>query len=99
MNGSDDFRDGDPNFQNHQFAIAWHAQSCCSRLEGITKGDMKPAQAVKRLATIQLGHFEVCHGGVFACSKCAMDAASRSKSGREPLRGEIRGMWGQTRAQ
>ena len=45
-----------------------------------------------------LEHFEVCHGGVFACSKSAMEA-SRSKSCREPFRGEMRGIWWQTWAQ
>ena len=38
--------------------------------------------------------FEVCRGGVFACSKRAM-YASRSKSCREPFRVESKGNVGQ----
>ena len=92
----------DPNFQATSVrwcAMAWYAQSCCGRLRGAAKGDVGPTEAAKSPASTQLEHFEVWHGGAFACSKCAMDAASRSKSGREPFRGDIRGMWKQTRAQ
>ena len=77
----------DPNFQATSVrwcAMAWYAQSCCGRLRGAAKGDVEPTEAAKSPASTQLEHFEVWHGGAFACSKCAMDAASRYKSGREP---------------
>ena len=61
-------------------------------------GDVKPTEAPKSPASTQLEHFEVCHGGVFACSKSAMEV-NQSKSSREPFRGEIRGIWWRTWAQ
>ena len=61
-------------------------------------GDVKPISAPKCPASTQLEHFEICHGGVFACSKSAMEV-NQSKSSREPFRGEIRGIWWRTWAQ
>ena len=91
------FRDR-PKLPGHLCAMIWHAQSCCGRLGGTAKGNVKPTDAGKSQATTQLEHVEVCHGGVFACSKGAMDA-SRSKSCREPFRGEMSEIWGQTWSQ
>ena len=39
-------------------------------------GNVKPTDAGKYLATTQLEHGEVCHGGVFTCSKSAMEVVS-----------------------
>jgi hypothetical protein len=58
-----------PKLPGHPCAMIWHAQSCCGRLGGTAKGNVKPTDAGKSLATTQLEHVEVCHGGVFACSK------------------------------
>jgi hypothetical protein len=52
---------------------------------------VKPTKAPKSRASTQLDNVEVCRGGVFACSKGAMDA-SRSKCCREPFRGELRNL-------
>ena len=73
----------DPNFQATSVrwcAMAWYAQSCCGRLRGAAKGDVEPTEAAKSPASTQLEHFEVWHGGAFACSKFAMDAASRLRA-------------------
>ena len=59
---------------------------------------MKPTYAPKSPASTQLEHVEICHGGVFACSKSATEV-NRSWSSRESFRGEIRGIWWQTWAQ
>ena len=60
-----------------------YRQGRCEADRGPEEPSIDPARA-----------FEVCHGGVFACSKSAM-YASRSKSCREPVRGEMRGIGGQ----
>ena len=86
----------DPNFQATNVSeIAWIAQSCCGRLGCTARGNVKPSEAPKSPATTQLEHFEVCHDGVFACSKSATEV-NRSKSSRASFRGEIRGIWRQT---
>jgi hypothetical protein len=59
---------------------------------------VKPTEPPKSPASTQLEHFEVCRGRVFACSESAMEV-NRSKSSREPFRGETRGIWWQTWAQ
>ena len=73
---SDDFRDGWPKLPCHPFAVVWYAQSCCGLLGSTTGGDVKPTDPPKSLATTPLEHAEACHGGVFACSKSAMEVVS-----------------------
>ena len=73
---SDDFRDGWPKLPGHPCAMVWYAQSCCSLLESTTGGDVKPTEPPKSLATTPLEHVEACHGGVFTCSKSAMEVVS-----------------------
>ena len=53
---------------------------------------MKPTKAPKSRASTQLDNVEVCRGGVFAASKKGAMDASRSKSCREPFRGEMRSL-------
>ena len=46
-----------------------YTHSYCSRLGYTARGNVEPTEAPKSPATTQLEHFEVCHDGVFACSK------------------------------
>ena len=73
---SDDFRDGWPKLPCHPFVVVWYAQSCCGLLGSTTGGDVKPTEPPKSLATTPLEHVEACHGGVFTCSKSAMEVVS-----------------------
>ena len=79
---SDDFRDGWPKLPGHPCAMVWYAQSCCSLLGSTTGGDVKPTDPPKSLATTPLEHVEACHGGVFTCSKSAMEVVSDKEQQR-----------------
>ena len=62
----------DPNFQ--VFHIRRSGTAGATAVDfGVPSvgGDVKPIQIAKSLATTLLGHFEVCRGRVFACSKSA----------------------------
>jgi hypothetical protein len=88
----------DTNFQATHVRWAGTPRAAAVGLEVPPGATCSQPRAPESLASTQLASVEVCRGGVFACSIGAMDA-SRSKSCREPFRGELRENWGQTWSQ
>ena len=87
----------DPNFQATN--VRWSGTPRAAAVDSeVPRGNVKPTDAGKSLATTQLEHDEVCHGGVFACRKNVYNESVEtwSKSCREPFRVERGGYLVQT---